>query len=124
MSFPGAEFNIPALNIACGEKPVVLCEEPAKDAPRNFVVDVELSPAAAETFVPNAIHLILVNHRSKGLGLAKNLLFNILRRVVCACTMAVVHVEISFITDFKIFKHNPGALHCRRRKCVHDRTSF
>ena len=39
ISFPGAESSNPSLNIACGEKPVVLCDEEAKDAPRNFVVD-------------------------------------------------------------------------------------
>jgi hypothetical protein len=42
------------LKIACGEKPLVECEDAAKDAPMN---DVEEDKANVETLVANLIHL-------------------------------------------------------------------
>lgn len=111
--------------MACGEKPVVLCDEPAKDAPRNLVVDVELRLAAAETFVANVIHLVLDNYSLfKVAWPGESLLFNVLRVAVRDCSTAVILVEIRFITNLKKVKHDPSVSDCRRRECCHDRTCF
>jgi hypothetical protein len=50
---PGKDKRIPSSKIACGEKPLVECDDPAKDAPKN---DVE-EGTRADTLVANAIHL-------------------------------------------------------------------
>ena len=48
---PGEDERIPSLKMACGEKPLVECEDAAKDAPKNGVED------KVETLVANSIHL-------------------------------------------------------------------
>ena len=58
---PGKEKRIPRSKIACGENPLVECEDPAKDAPQN---DVE-EGTNADTLVANLIHLAGRYHMSK-----------------------------------------------------------
>jgi hypothetical protein len=55
---PALESRIPALKILCGENPVMLCEDSAKAAPINFVFEVEVIPAVAETIVAKVVHLV------------------------------------------------------------------
>ena len=58
---PGKEKRIPSSKIACGEKPLVECEDAAKDAPKN---DVE-EGMNADTLVANSIHLAGRYHMGK-----------------------------------------------------------
>ena len=58
---PGEVNRIPSLKIACGEKPLVECEDSAKDAPKK---DVE-EGTIADTLVANSIHLIGRYHVGK-----------------------------------------------------------
>lgn len=55
---PAADERTPSLNIACGEKPVVECDDPAKAAPQNLgaVPIAALTPAV--TLVANVVHLV------------------------------------------------------------------
>lgn len=59
---PGEDKRIPSSKIACGEKPLVECEEAAKDAPKN---DVGGDKANADTLVANSIHLAGRHHVGK-----------------------------------------------------------
>jgi hypothetical protein len=54
---PGMEESKPSFNIACGENPVVECDDPANAAPQNLVAEVGVIPTTAETFVANVVHL-------------------------------------------------------------------
>lgn len=56
---PGADRSKPSLIAACGENPVVECDEPApaNATPQNFVADFGVIPITADMFVANVVHL-------------------------------------------------------------------
>jgi hypothetical protein len=56
---PAGEDRTPSAKIACGENPVVVCEDPAKAPPQNFG-EIEVNELiAAVTLVANVVHLIV-----------------------------------------------------------------
>jgi hypothetical protein len=56
---PAEEDRTPSAKIACGENPVVVCEDPAKAPPQNFG-EIEVNELiAAVTLVANVVHLII-----------------------------------------------------------------
>jgi hypothetical protein len=58
INFPDLESNRPSLNADCGENPVSLPDEKAKDPAMSFVWDFAVMPAATDTFLANVVHLV------------------------------------------------------------------
>ncbi len=54
---PADDERIPFWNIACGEKPVVLCDDPLKAAPCKETFALRMRLAVAVTFAANVVHL-------------------------------------------------------------------
>jgi hypothetical protein len=57
MEDPGVDESKPSPSTACGENPVVECDERANAPPQNFVAEVGVIPTTAETFIANVVHL-------------------------------------------------------------------
>lgn len=57
MRDPGFESRMLALIMLWGEKPLILCEDPAKAPAKNFGPEEADNPAAAETFLAMAVQL-------------------------------------------------------------------
>ncbi len=100
---PAGDERIPFWNIAWGENPVLLCDDPMKAAPCKGTFVPKMWLAVAVTFLANVVHLHTAQRISalftRG-PMCINLLGDILLDVERAVSCPITCVQIGFIPNF------------------------
>lgn len=102
---PAGDERMPFLNIAWGENPVVLCDDPLKAAPCKETFVPRMRLAAAVTFPANVVHLyitrklpvsIVFTGGPECIDILGDVLLDVERTVSCPITC----VQIGFVPNF------------------------
>lgn len=114
----------PSLNIACGENPEAVWEEPANDAPHNLVLELGEIPTAADIFAANTVHLLVGHLSSYSESRRDHLLFHVLGWCIISRSVTVTRVEIRLISNLNGVKYYPSVFDSGGGKSFHNCPGF